>query len=342
MHKKELFGYTKDNEPVSIFTLSNDFLTVKLLDIGCAVQSLYVNTKDGLKDVVLGYDNVCDYEKNEPYFGVVVGRCANRISNASFELDGKVYNLPKNDGENNLHSGGVINKKIWQSELKENSVIFTTEISEREDGFPKNIFVEVEYTLDKDGLIIDYKAHSDGTTLCNFTNHSYFNVDGHESGSIEKQKVMINADYYTPINENSIPFGKNESVENSIFDFRALKEIGKHWDDENEQIKNAGGYDHNFVINGNVGELRNIASVVSKQTGIKMNVFSTMAGVQLYTGNFLTEEAGKGGILYKKRYGLCLETQYYPDAINNKQWHQPVIHKDDVWESRTIYRFEVE
>ena len=341
---KELFGYTKNNEPVSRFTLSDDFITVKVLDLGCAVQSICLKDKNGnIKDVVLGYDNVENYEKQDVFLGVVVGRCANRVANAEFTLDGTTYSLPKNDGNNSLHGGGVIDKSIWNSEIKDNSVVFTLVSEDGAQGYPSNLTMQVTYTLENQGLVIDYKATTDGATLCNLTNHSYFNLDGHESGCVCKQKVKINADYYTPIDAHSIPLGENEKVDNTPFDLREFTEIGTHWDDDNEQIKNGSGDDHNFVLNGKMGELRTIANVKAANSGINMEVLSTMAGVQLYTGNFLCSAlAGKNNADYPKRSGLCLETQYYPDAIHHENWYQPVVRKGETWSHKTVYRFSVE
>lgn len=341
---KEIFGYTKDNKQVSCFTLDDGFIKVKILDLGCTVQSICIKDKNGNeKDVVLGYDSVENYEKQDVFFGVVVGRCANRIAKGKFTLDGKTYSLVQNNGQNHLHGGSIMDKTIWNSQVKDNSLIFTLEMTEDMDNYPSNLNIQVTYTLENHGLVIDYKATTDGATLCNLTNHSYFNLDGHESGSVEHQKVQINADYYTPIDAESIPFGKNEKVDNTPFDLRQPTQVGAHWDDDNEQIKNAMGYDHNFVLNGNMGELRSIANVQAVNTGINMQVLSTMPGVQFYTGNFLCSAlAGKNNADYPKRSGLCLETQYYPDAINNKDWYQPVIRKGDVFEHKTIYRFSVD
>ena len=344
MCKKELFGYTQNNESVSSFTLTDGFITVKVLDLGCTIQSICMKDKNGnIEDVVLGYDNVENYEKQDVFFGVVVGRCANRIGKAQFTLDGKTYSLPKNDGNNHLHGGGVIDKSIWNSEIKGNSVVFTLVSEEGAQGYPSNLCMQVTYSIENHGLVIDYKAHTDGATLCNLTNHSYFNLDGHESGSVAHQKVQIDAEYYTPIDAESIPLGENALVDNTPFDLRKPTEVCTRWDDKHEQIQNGKGFDHNFVLNGNMGELRKIANVEAANTKIKMEVLTTMPGVQFYTGNFLCAALkGKDNADYPKRSGLCLETQYYPDAINNPQWCQPIIRKGETWNHKTVYRFSID
>ena len=187
-------------------------MTVKVLDLGCAIQSICLKDKNGnVKDVVLGYDKVENYEKQDVFFGVVVGRCANRIAGAEFTLDGKTYSLPKNDGNNSPSWWRCdCDKSIWNSEIKDNSVVFTFVSEDGAEGYPSKLTMQVTYTLENQGLAIDYKATTDGATLCNLTNHSYFNLDGHESGCVAKQKVKVNADYYTPIDANSIPLGENE------------------------------------------------------------------------------------------------------------------------------------
>lgn len=339
---KEHFGFTKDNKEVSRFTLTDGVITAKILDFGCAVQSILVRDKNGeVKDVVLGYDDVSSYEKQDVFFGVVVGRCANRIAKARFTLDGKTYNLPQNDGENHLHGGGVIDKSVWNSEIKENSVVFTLESVDGAEGYPSNLKMQVTYSLENHGLVIDYKATTDGATLCNLTNHSYFNLDGHDSGVVEHEKVWINADYYTPVHADAIPLGEHAHVQGTPFDFRTPKEISTDWDDKDEQIQNGKGYDHNFVLNGEIGKLRKVATVQAGKSSITMEVLTTMPALQLYTGNFLTGSLkGKNNAHYPKRSGLCLETQFCPDAINQEGYEKPVLRRGETYHHTTIYRFK--
>ncbi|MFA9396981.1 MAG: aldose epimerase family protein [Clostridiaceae bacterium] len=345
---KEVYGKTSKGEEANIYTLSNkNGMKAKITNYGAIVQSLFVPDRNGVcEDVVLGYDNLESYFTNPGYFGVIAGRYANRIANASFKLNDKEYNLAKNDGNNHLH-GGIkgFNKVLWKAEIieenGEESLSLSYKSVDMEEGYPGNLNVKVIYTVTEDNeLKIEYKGISDKDTIVNLTNHSYFNLNGYGSGDVLNHDLMINADNFTVIDKEAIPTGELRKVFGTPFDFTKLKKIGKNIDDSYEQVKSSSGYDHNFVINDEGEKLKKTAYAIGDKSGITMEVYTTKPGVQLYTANFLDgSEIGKNSTPCNERNGFCLETQHYPDSINQNNFPSPIIKKGEEYNYLTIYKF---
>lgn len=329
-----------------LFTLKNrSGMKVKAINLGCEILEVYAPDRDGkFADVVLGYDDLESARKQTVFLGIVAGRCANRIAKGVFEINGKTYKLNINDGQNHLHGGKEgFDKKIWNAETleEENAVRFSYLSPDGEENYPGNLKVEVTYTLtDNNSLKIGYKAVSDKDTIVNLTNHSYFNLAGHDSGTILDHYLKLNCDKVTETDSGAIPTGVLADVKGTPFDFREYRCIGEHIDDVNEQIKFGHGYDHNFVINGTGKNMKPAASLWDKKSGRKMEVYTDMPGIQFYSGNYLSEAVkGKGGCAYLRRTGLCLETQLFPDAINRKSFQSPVLKAGDTYDYTTVFKF---
>jgi aldose 1-epimerase len=347
MYKVENFGKTAKGEQVKLYTLTNkNGMTAKIMDYGATVVELTAPDRNGqFADVVLGFDRLEDYLKPNPYFGVIVGRYANRIGGAKFTLDGMEYDLAKNDGENHLH-GGVkgFDKVMWNSELVDTphgkSLKLTYTSPDGEEHYPGDLQVTVNYILtDDNGLRIDYEATTDKRTIVNLTNHSYFNLAG--SGDILDHVVMINADKFTPTDKGLIPTGELRDVEGTPFDFREPTAIGLRINDENDQLAFAGGYDHNWVLNKEDEKLSLAAEVYEPTTGRVLEVYTTEPGIQFYTGNFLDGSlTGKNGVVYKHRTGFCLETQHFPDSPNKPKFPSVVLSPGEKYMQTTIYKFK--
>lgn len=344
--QKLSFGTTKSGTEASLYVLENkNRTTIKVTDYGATLVSFLFKDKDGIeRDLVLGFDNVTDYENHISYFGATVGRNGNRISGARVEINGKVWMLEANDNGNNLHSGkNGFSKVMWDlKEVSDNSITFSHFSPQEEQGFPGNMTAEVTYAItDNDTLEISYTAKADADTVMNFTNHSYFNLAGHDGGSVENQELQILADSYTPVKDaKSIPTGEIAPVEGTPMDFRVAKPIGRDINADFEQLRFAGGYDHNYALSEKPGEMKVMANAYCKETGIAMEASTDCCGVQLYTGNGIRYK-GKGGAEYTDRNGFCLESQFYPDAVNQKNFASPVIKAGEVYHSRTTYRFYV-
>lgn len=346
MIKKINFGCLLDNIKVSAFCIENkNGIKLTVSEYGAAIVSIYVPDKNGiLTDVVLGFDNVSGYQsQNGTYFGAVVGRYANRIRNSSFVLNGKSYILNKNDGNNHLH-GGIFgfDKKIWNSNVNENSVVFTLISEDGEEGYPGKLEVRVKYTLDdSNNVIIDYYAKTDKDTIVNLTNHSYFNLNGHDNGKAEQQFLMINSEMYTCIDNYIVPNGLIESVEGTPLDFRVLKPICKDINSNFNQIKFAHGYDHNWILNKKErDELSFAGELYDKSSGRIMKVYTTKPGIQFYSGNFLDGTViGKNKVCYYKYAGVCLETQYFPNSTELLHFPSPILKAGDVYHHITKYTF---
>lgn len=339
---KERFGKLSDGRETWIYVLKNsNGMEIRVSDYGAALVNVFVPDKNGEKrDVVLGYDNALGYEKGDKFFGAIVGRCANRIGGACFTLNGKTYHLEKNDHENNLHSGiDFYNKRIWQvKEENDTSVTFLLHSPDMDQGYPGDVDIEVTYTLTEDNEVkIHYYAVPKADTILNLTNHSYFNINGEGSGSILEQEAWINADAYTRADAESIPTGEITPVEGTPMDFRERKLLGKEIDSCYEATKLGGGYDHNWVLNGS--GLRKVGELLSEKSGIKMEVYTDLPGMQVYTANFLEDDLGKNGNVYGRRSAVCFETQYFPDAVNKEQFDGPVALAGETYETETIYRF---
>lgn len=347
--KKQSFGKTQSGEETFLYILTNDNgISVSLTNFGACIVNIMVPDKKGkIEDIVLGYDNVAGYEINSPFLGAFIGRHANRIGSASFELNGKIYELEKNDGQNNLHgSSNGYNKYIYDVELFEeedsDSIEFSRLSPHMEQGFPGNLDISVTYTLTADNeLVIEYLAVSDKDTLVNLTNHSYFNLGGHKSGSVLEHKLMINADKFTPTDHALIPTGEMRDVEGTPMDFRKLKAIGQDIHADYEPLKLAGGYDHNYILNNSKTEVQKVAELIEGKSGRVMEVFTDMPGMQLYTSNFLKSETGKDGAVYEKYSGVCFETQYFPDSCNQPGFPSCLLKAGNEYDYVTVYKFSV-
>lgn len=343
---KKAFGTTKNGEVASLYELTNkNGMVAKVSDFGANLVALIVPDKDGkLEDVVLGFDSVTGYEKNLSFFGAVIGPSANRVGNAAFTIDGVEYKLAVNDGVNNLHSDiqNGIHKRMWKAEASENSVKFTIESADMDMGFPGNKVISVTYTLTDDNEIkLFYEASSDKNTIMNLTNHSYFNLSGAASGTnIEDNILTLNCANYTPIVKGAIPTGEIAPVAGTIMDFTKATAVGERIRDDFEQIVLTGGYDHNYVVDGFDGTVKEIATVEDPKSGRVMKVYTDLPGVQFYAGNSIGAETGKAGAAYAKRSGLCLETQYYPDTINKPNFPSCVFGPGKDYKSTTIYKFQ--
>ena len=344
--KKESFGKV-EGRSVELYTLTNrKGGEAKITTYGATVVSLKVPDRNGkFDDVVLGFDDIDGYLTGTAYFGAIIGRYGNRIAKGRFTLNGVEYKLATNNGENHLH-GGVkgFDKVIWNAKpfnLKNGAGLTLSYLShDGEEGYPGNLSVNVTYTLtDNNELKISYAATTDKDTVVNLTHHSYFNLAGQGTGNILNHQLMINADRFTPTDAGSIPTGELRSVQCTPFDFREPTAIGARINQDDEQLKLGKGYDHNFVLNGRIGTLRQVASVFEQTTGRTMEVWTTEPGVQLYTGNFLDGAKGKSGKIYQFRYGLCLETQHFPDSPNRPSFPSTVLRKGHTFRSNTIYKF---
>ncbi len=338
------FGRTSKGEETGLYTFANKSgMRMAVSDYGATLISVVVKGADGReRDVVLGYDDVSGYEDGTLFLGATVGRNANRIGGAVFEIAGKKYELEKNDNANNLHSGSdFYGKRLWRVEkTEENSITFSLRSPHMDQGYPGNLKAEVAYTLtDENEIIIEYRAAADRDTIINLTNHSYFNMDGHNSGSVLGQLVWIDADRYTDTDNQSIPTGELTPVVETPMDFRRKKTIGEDIEKDYRALRFGQGYDHNYVLNGE--GFRKAASMESSESGIRMTVYTDLPGLQLYTANFLTGEKGKNGAAYPKRSAACFETQYFPDAVNHRNFESPIFKKGQTYHTKTAYKFEV-
>lgn len=339
------FGRTKNGELASLFTLQNENgMKAVVSDFGAVLVSLFVKGGDGvLRDVVWGYDSVAGYENNGVYLGSTIGRNSNRIGGAVYELNGETYVLDKNDGNNNLHGGFQgYNARMWEASVNEadNSVTFSLESPHMDQGFPGNAHVTVTYRLtETDGLVISYTGVADQDTIFNMTNHSYFNLDGAESDSVLEHKVQIQADEFTEADAESIPTGRILSVEGTPMDFRSYRVIGADIEADYEPLKFGAGYDHNWVLKECEGP---VAKMHSDQSGLTMEVYTDLPGMQLYVGNFLAGEVGKDGKKYLRRSAACFETQFFPDAIHHPEFASPVFKAGEKYATTTCYQFKVE
>ena len=345
--EKNYYGSMKDGKQVHIHTLANSSgMKARIIDYGGTVVSLEVPDKNGkIADVVLGYDTLEQYFEGDVFLGALVGRHANRIEDAEFELNGKVYHLAKNDGRNHLH-GGVkgFDKVVWQSEIISGPDGQALQLKYRspdgEENYPGNLDVTVVYTLtEANELKLEYYAVSDKDTVVNLTNHTYFDLSGHEHGSILNHQIKINADKYTVIDGEGIPTGEIRDVKGTPMDFTVLTPVGKGIDSPDEQIVCGRGYDHNWILKGSGNKPELAAELYDPESGRRMEVYTDKPGIQFYSGNFLKGSKGKGGAVYNKRSGLCLETQYFPNAMKHKHFPSPVLKAGDEYRYTTVYKF---
>ena len=334
-----------------VITLKNAHgMEVRAIPYGGIITSIRVPDRNGrFDDVVLGYNSAEAYMKNNgPYMGAIIGRYGNRIAKASFTLDGQVYELAANNGPNHLHGGNRgFDKVVWEHQEFKNGdgtgVIFRYTSADGEEGYPGKLTVRVTYTLtDRNELIVDYAATTDKATPVNLTQHSYFNLTGGARDVLDHQ-VTINADRYTPTRATLIPTGVLQPVEGTPFDFRKSVAIGARIDDDNEQLRNGKGYDHNFVLNRSGDGLVHAAHVFDPSTGRVLDVSTTEPGIQFYTGNSLDGSIkGKSRKVYSKRFGFCLETQHFPDSPNQPEFPSTILRPEGEYKSRTVFAFSVD
>lgn len=332
---KKPFGTLPTGEAASLYTISCGKLTATLTDFGACLVSLWVPDKDGnLADVVLGYDDVTGYVNGQAFFGAPVGRNANRIKGASFSIGDKVYTLPANENGNSLHSGpDFFNKRLWEVlSADERSITFRLLSPDGDQGYPGNADIRVTYTMEADGLYISYDAVCDRDTVFNLTNHSFFNLAGHDQP--EKaflQTLCIPGRFFTPADAESIPTGEERSVEGTPMDFRIPKTIAQDADADYEPLHLQCGYDHNFEVFCNP-----CAILRDPESGRTLSVCTDLPGIQFYAANY-TDEIGKGGVVLKPHCGIALETQCFPDAIHHPEWKQPVCKAGEKYHTETRY-----
>ena len=345
---KESFGAAPDGTPAYLYTLKNSQgMEAKIITFGGIVVSLKVPDRNGkLDDVVLGFDSVPDYVKNHDFFGALIGRYGNRIAKGKFTLDGKDYVLATNNGPNHLHGGRYgFDQRIWQADEAESvpgrSLVLKYVSKDGEEGYPGTLSAKVRYAVtDSNELRIEYSAVTDKPTIVNLTQHSYFNLAGQGNGDILGHDLTIVADRFTPVDSTLIPTGELRPVEGTPMDFRIPVAIGARINQKDEQLIYGGGYDHNWVLNRKDSSLSLAASLHDPTTGRVMDIFTTEPGLQFYSGNFLNGSAiGKGGKPYKYRYGLCLETQHFPDSPNKPQFPSTVLRPGETYFTTTVYHF---
>ncbi len=341
MIKVRPFGVTREGIPVKIFHLENgQRMAVDILNYGCTVQRLLVPDKAGEQvDVVLGYDTLEGYEAGSVFFGAFVGRYANRIKDAQFELNGRTFLLEKNDGNNHLH--GTFLKTVFDSRIQDDMLEFSYVSPDGEEGYPGRLKVLVQYRLRHDNALeMTYLARTDADTVLNLTNHTYFNLNGF--GDIRGHWLKLAADRYTESDENMAATGRILPVSGTPMDLRTEKRIGEGLDSNDRRVTMCQGYDHNYVLEGPAGTLRSFAVLKGDRSGICMEASTTQPGVQFYTGNYVdtdTAPCGKGGVRYPRYGGLCLETQHYPCSPNYPAFPNVVLHPGEIFREQTVYRF---
>ncbi|MCD8224113.1 MAG: galactose mutarotase [Clostridiales bacterium] len=346
--KKERFGEMPDGRAVSVYTMTNkNGVSATVTDLGGIWLSMLVLDREGTPaDVLLGYDTVEGCLTKSGHLGEVIGRCANRIGGAAFTIGGKTYTFPVNSGtRNNIHSGpDFYRDRLWRAHVsesdKETTVSFSLYSPDGDQGYPGNAEITVSYTLTEDNALkIHYEMTADADTIANFTNHAYFNLAGHNAGSICEQKVWIDADNFTITDAESIPTGALIPVRGTPMDFTSLKRIGDEIDADYQPLITSGGYDHNWALNHKPGCPALSAKAVDEASGRIMEVYTDLPGIQFYTANGLKNQEGKGGALYNPRCAYCFETQYFPDAVNKPQFASPILKAGERYDTTTIYKF---
>ena len=336
--EKKKYGVLEDGREVSMYHLKKGKLSLDVIDFGAILVNIIY---DGV-DVALGYKDLDTYLVNDGNLGAVIAPNANRIANACFAIDGQVYELEKNDGENNLHSSILYgaHKKLWQAEeVLEDAITLSLSLKDGECGFPGNRLLKVTYRIEEDALKIRYAFISDKKTVFNPTNHSYFNLNGHNSGTARKHELKLNCSYYTPDRAGSIPTGVLEKTEGTPMDFKEFHAIGEHMDMSFAQLALTSGYDHNYAVDHYDGSLRYVGTLKGEKSGICMDTYSDLPGVQLYVSNFLDNENGKENTHYHVGDAVCLETQYFPNAVNQEGFVHPIVPADHEVHSETNYCF---
>ncbi|MGB5824334.1 MAG: aldose epimerase family protein [Proteocatella sp.] len=351
---KKTFGKLRDGREATIYSMSRNNFTVKISDYGASIVSISFDDSKSMADeealdIVLGFDSALEYENDNCCFGAVCGRFANRIKDGKFTLNGNEYKLAVNNNTNHLH-GGVsgFNRKLWQAEFIPDGISLSYTSPDGEEGYPGNLDVKVLYTIIQDNTLdIHYIAKSDKDTLVNLTNHSYFNLCGHDKGKVLNHSLKIDANNFTELDESSCPSGKISPVKDTPLDFEDFHTLGERIASNHSQLLIGNGYDHNFVLNNDssVESLRGIklaatAICHSSQNTLEMKVYTNKPGVQLYTANYMEENTkGKNGACYGAHSGFCLETQYFPDGINHDNFPSPVLKAGEEYNFTTIYSF---
>ena len=345
--RKELFGNLPDGTPIDVYTLSEGAIEARVTNYGGYLVSLKVPDRNGKsEDIVLGFDNLDGYVNNNThkgtaYLGPIVGRYANRIANGKFTLHGKQYSLAINNGPNALH-GGILgfHRVVWKGHLVPEGVELTYLSKDGEEGYPGNLTVVVRYTLHNKALTIDYSATTDQDTILNLTNHSYFNLKGQGKGDILDHNLTLHASQFTWADATLVPTGELKPVEGTPLDFRKSTRIGERIDANYEPLRQAGGYDQNWVLDSGGRTLAEAAEVYEPTTGRVMRVLTDQPGVQVYTGNFFDGTiTGKGGVAYQRRYGLCLETQHFPDSPHHPNFPTTELKPGERFHRITIFSF---
>lgn len=345
---KTSFGMTKSGTEAFAYEIANNKgMKAVITDFGATVVSLFVPAKDGKeRDVVLGYDNVKAYECGGSYFGAIVGRYANRIAGAKVTIEGEEYPLEANNFENTLHSASNgVSHVLWKvTDYKDNAITLEYFSKEVPMSFPGNATIQVTYEVTENNeLAIAYHAEADKTTTFNMTNHCYFNLNGHESGQVLNQTMQINASHFTPVKDGkAIPTGELEAVAETPFDFQVAKPIGRDIKAEHEQLSFGHGYDHNFAIDKTTEGVERVATACCEESGIRMDVLTDAIGIQLYSANFIGGEVGKNNTAYVDNGAFCLETQFFPNAINEPNFETPITQVGDAYETKTLYKFSVQ
>lgn len=339
-----VFGKTPKGEEITLYSISNEKgMRAEVINYGAILVNLFVPDKKGeLVDVVLGFDTLEQYEVNPSFFGATIGPNANRIGGASYEIDGVRYQLDVNDGPNNLHTHIDLgyHKVVWGAKVNDNGVTFTYQDTDGNLGFPGNRKFSVTYSLDNENkLTLHYEGSSDVKTLMNFTNHTYFNLKGHDAGTITDHVLTLNASRYTPVVKGAIPTGELATVEGTPMNFLNPTEISKRIDDKFEQLLFTGGYDHNWIVDDWDGTLRHIATLTAPGSDFVLKTYSDLPGVQFYAGNAIVLQDGKNGAKYSRRTGMCLETQYFPDTANKPDFPSAVYGPDRPYQTTTVYEF---
>lgn len=342
--EKRKFGKNTRGDEAALYSFQNkNGMEMVVSDFGATLHTLLVPDQTGeMRDVVLGYDSTAGYKgPDSAFFGSTVGRNANRIGKATFELNGKTYQLDHNNGEDNLHSGyDFYSFRVWNvKEIKENGITFALHSPDGDQGYPGELDIQVTYTLtDENEVKIEYYGVPKEDTIINMTNHSYFNLNGHDSGTMLDQEIWVDADAFTDTDEHQIVNGTIVPVEGTPMDFRTKKKVGQDIDADYRALNIGKGYDHNWMLN-NGGKLAKVAELSSEQSGITMEVYTDLPGVQIYTGNYIENEVGKQGAVYQRRQGICFETQYVPNAINCEAFQSPICRANEAYQTTTIFKF---
>jgi aldose 1-epimerase len=346
--QKEDYGTTSDGEKVAQYTLTKENgMEVKIITYGGRITSLKAPNKNGeFENVVLGFDSLEQYTKDNPFFGALIGRFGNRIANGKFTLDGEEYTLAQNDGQNHLHGGEKgFDKVVWTVDNASANSLSLSYISEdMEEGYPGTLETKVVYTLTEDNALeVNYNATTDKKTVINLTQHAYFNLSGDFSETILDHKIEIDADEFLPVNETLIPTGELKEVTGTPFDFREAKTVEQHIEEKNQQLERGKGYDHNWVLNEQDTGMRFAASAYHEESGRMLEVHTNEPGIQFYSGNFLdgTLPQADGEGTYGHRSGFCLETQHYPDSPNQEGFPSVVLEPGETYSSKTSFKFSV-